>query len=208
MDADESLVVDAVAGSREAFDELVVRYQLRIYNLVRAMSGGGVDADDVTQETFLRAFRAIARFRGESTFRTWLYRIAMNVMKTHQEQRGRRLTLIVSAEPGEHGESAIDRALSSEDLESDVARRDAIDRALADLPENLRAIVTLRDVQGLAYEEIAAVLGIPVGTVESRVFRARQRLRPALAHLVGWSDAGPTAGGCAPGLSRKERGRA
>lgn len=207
MDADESLVVEAVAGSRDAFDELVVRHQLRIYNLVRAMSGGVVDADDVTQETFLRAFRAIARFRGESTFRTWLYRIAMNVMKTHQEQLGRRLTLIVSADPGEHGESAIDRAVSGLDLESDVARRDAIDRALAGLPDDLRAIVTLRDVQGLAYEEIAAVLCVPVGTVESRLFRARQRLRPALAHLVGREDFTGANGGRPAGRIRTEGGR-
>jgi RNA polymerase sigma-70 factor (ECF subfamily) len=182
VDVDRALVAEATAGSREAFDELVARYRVRIYTLVRIQTGGDADAEDLVQETFVRAYRAIGRFRGDSAFRTWLYRIAVNVIKSHAVRRGR--TAIAPA--GERGDGqTLERLPSAENLEEDVARRELIDRALATLPEDMRVVIVLRDVQGLDYREIADVTGLPLGTVESRLFRARQRLRPLLEPLVG-----------------------
>lgn len=188
MDADRTLVDAAAAGNREAFDELVVRYRVRIYNLARILTGGSDDAEDLVQDTFVRAFRAIGRFRGESTFRTWLYRIAVNVIKSHLVRKGRQMKLVQApstpASFEEARESAVERIASPEDLEATVVRRRMIDGALAALPEEMRTVITLRDVQGLEYHEIAEVTGVPLGTVESRIFRARQRLRPLLEPLI------------------------
>ena len=178
MDPDQILVVRAAAGSREAFDEIVRRYRRRVYSLVRALTGGDNEAEDLVQDVFVRAFRAIASFRGDSAFSSWLYRIAINVVHTHLDKRRARaaaMTISVFA----RGRSMEDVA-ASDDLEKDVVRRQAIDRALAELPEDLRVLVVLRDVQGLKYDEIAKIVKMPRGTVESRLFRARQRLRPAL----------------------------
>jgi RNA polymerase sigma-70 factor (ECF subfamily) len=190
VDADRTLVVEAVAGSREAFDELVGRYRTRIYNLARILTGGDADAEDLVQDTFVRAFRAIGGFRGDSTFRTWLYRIAVNVIRSHGAHRSRRMQVVRttptprSASPEDEREAEIERVASTEDLEATIVRRRMIDRALAALPEEMRTVITLRDVQGLEYHEIAEVTGLPMGTVESRVFRARQRLRPMLEPLM------------------------
>lgn len=186
MDADRTLVVEAAAGNREAFDELVGRYRTRVYNLARILTGGDADAEDLVQDTFVRAFRGIARFRGDSAFRTWLYRIAVNVIRSHVAQKGRRMQVVTtSSTPGEEErEPAIERVRSAENLEATVVRRHMIDRALAALPEEMRTVITLRDVQGLEYHEIAEVTGLPLGTVESRVFRARRRLRPLLEPLM------------------------
>lgn len=184
MDADRALVAEAAAGSREAFDELVGRYRSRIYNLARIMTAGGPDADDLAQETFVRAYRAIGRFRGESTFRTWLYRIAVNVIKSDAGRRSREYEPGTPA-PGDYGRfSRIEQMPSSDDLETTLARRQLIDRALASLPPEMRIAITLRDIQGLEYREIADLTGVPIGTVESRLFRARQRLRPLLEPLL------------------------
>jgi len=176
----------AAAGERDAFDELVRRHQTRTYNFVRAMVGDAADAEDLTQEIFIRAYRAIGRFRGDSAFRTWLFRIATNAARTHLGRRGRWRALWPRPAGGDDEAAAgRDDPPSGENLESDIVRRDAIDRALATLSPELRAAVTLRDVEGLEYREIARALDIPIGTVESRIFRARQRLRPLLGSLVG-----------------------
>ncbi|HET7220962.1 MAG TPA: sigma-70 family RNA polymerase sigma factor [Vicinamibacterales bacterium] len=176
MDPDQILVARAAAGSREAFDEIVRRYRRRVYSLVRALTGRDNEAEDLVQDVFVRAFRAIGAFRGDSAFRSWLYRIALNVVHTHLDKRRvRDATLATSL----HAPS-VDDVAAHEDLEKEVVRRQAIDRALADLPEDLRVLVVLRDVHGLKYDEIAKIVKTPRGTVESRLFRARQRLRPAL----------------------------
>ena len=184
IDVDREFVEAAAAGSREAFDELVRRYQRRIFNLARALTSNDGDAEDLAQEAFVRAYRAIRRFRGDSTFKTWLYRVATNVIRTHMARQKRRGAFwgpsLDADEPG-----APARAISREDVEADVIARDAIDKALAGLPEELRIAVTLRDVHGLGYREIADLLDVPIGTVESRIFRGRQRLRPLLAPLLG-----------------------
>jgi RNA polymerase sigma-70 factor, ECF subfamily len=178
-DADADLVRAASGGDRQAFDELVGRHQAALVNLARAMTGGSPDAEDLAQEAFIRAWKGLARFRGESTFRTWLHGIAVNVVRTH---RGRlaRLREVFSTRADEGGRDPIETAAVNERLEDTLAARQQIDRALARLPAELREAVVLRDIQGLDYKEIAAALGVPIGTVESRIFRARQRLRPLL----------------------------
>jgi RNA polymerase sigma-70 factor (ECF subfamily) len=190
-DPDRSLVASAAKGDADAFAGLVARYQASIVNLARALTADDGDADDLAQETFIRAYKSIGRFRGDSTFRTWLYRVAVNVIQSHLKKRARRWRWF--------GPSLDEQAMTGNEssalatpstLEDDTVRREMIDRALAALPADMRIAVTLRDVQGFDYAEIATMLGIPIGTVESRIFRARQRLRPLLASLVGSGGTG------------------
>jgi RNA polymerase sigma-70 factor (ECF subfamily) len=181
LDPDRAFVDAAAGGSREAFDELVRRHQSAIITLARVLTGGRGDADDLAQEVFVRAWRNLGGFRGDSTFRTWLHRVAINVIRTSQMRRGRLARLFVVRG---HDQETADPASGEEPVDATLARRQLIDRALAALPEELRVAVTLRDIQGLDYKEIAAALGVPIGTVESRIFRARQKLRPLLASLM------------------------
>lgn len=184
MDPDRRLVEAAAAGDRNAFDELVRRHQGAIVGLARSLTGGGADAEDLAQEAFVRAWRSLRGFRGDSAFRTWLHQIAINVVRSHHGRLARlRRYLVAPAADADAGADPIDTAPDGLDLEAGVLRRDAIDKALAALPAELREAVVLRDVQGLEYREIADLLGIPIGTVESRIFRGRQRLRPLLEPL-------------------------
>jgi RNA polymerase sigma-70 factor, ECF subfamily len=184
MDPDRGLVDQAARGDREAFDELVRRYQGPIVNLARAMTSSSPDAEDLAQDAFVRAWRSLGRFRSDSLFRTWLYGIAVNVIRTHRG-RGARLRRLFWNAPAGRGDTAnpIERASVGDGIEAPLAMREAIDRALATLPGDMREAVILRDVQGLEYKEIAEALGVALGTVESRIFRARQRLRPLLEGL-------------------------
>jgi RNA polymerase sigma-70 factor, ECF subfamily len=181
LDPDRILVTQAAAGCRESFDELVRRYRRRVYNLVRALTAGDNEAEDLVQDIFVRAYRAIARFRGDSAFRSWLYRIAINVVHTHLDRRRTR-DGGPAMQPREG--DTIDDVPAGDDVEQTFLRRQVIDRALASLPEDLRVLVVLRDVHGLKYDEIAKVVKTPRGTVESRLFRARQKLRPLLEPLI------------------------
>ncbi len=183
MDADRGLVSAAAGGSREAFDELVLRYQGQVVNLVRAMTARDGDSEDLAQEAFIRAWRAIRQFRSDSTFRTWLFGIAINVVRTHRGKRARLRDLFRSSATGEAPSAMLERASVDDGVEAPLAMRQVIDHALATLPDDMREALVLRDVQGLEYGEIAHALGIPIGTVESRIFRARQRLRPLLDTL-------------------------
>jgi RNA polymerase sigma-70 factor (ECF subfamily) len=182
VDVDQELVAQAAAGSREAFDDLVRRHQVSIVSLARALTNGSADAEDLAQEVFIRVWRSLRGFRGESTFRTWLHRVAVNVIHSHHG-RVSRLRRMFQPAPAEPADDPIERAADRADIESEVVMRDAIDKALASLPEEMRVAVTLRDVQGLDYREIATVLDVPIGTVESRIFRGRQRLKPLLEPL-------------------------
>ena len=181
VDPDRAAVDDARAGDSGAFEALVLRYQARIVNYASAMVRDAGAAEDVAQETFVRAWRGLGRFRGESSFRTWLYRIATNVARTHLDRRGRQAriadrSLDDEAEPLQAG----DVPSPAPDPETSLVAREAIDRALAELPDELRLALVLRDVEGLDYQEIAGVTGAPIGTVESRIFRARRRMRTLL----------------------------
>ena len=184
MDPDRGLVEAAAGGDREAFDELVRRHQGPIVSLIRSLTGGGADAEDLAQDVFVRAWRSLSGFRAESTFRTWLHRIAINVVRSHHGRLSRLRRFLQPAPPADaDAPDPIEAAPDALDMENDVMRRDAIARALAAIPEEMREAVVLRDVQGLDYREIADALGVPMGTVESRIFRGRQRLRTLLQPL-------------------------
>ena len=184
MDPDRTLVNEATAGSLDAFEALVRRYQTRIVNFALAIVRDTGEAEDVAQETFIRAHRALGRFRGESSFKTWLYMIATNAARTALDRRGRRERLVdQSLDDDTQTLSAGSVPSGQPDAETTLVTRDAIDRALATLSDDLRVAVVLRDVEGLDYKDIAQVTGAPIGTVESRIFRARQRLRTLLQPL-------------------------
>lgn len=185
---DQELVRRVQEGDRAAFDLLFSRYQHKILNLVSRFVKDSAEVEDVTQEAFIKAFRAIPRFRGDSAFYTWLYRIAINTAKNHLVSRGRRPPSVdIDAEDAEYMESAEPLRLTDDPL-GEIAQDDlkrAIDDVLTGLPDDLRSAVTLREFDGLSYEQIAVILECPVGTVRSRIFRAREaidaRIRPLIA---------------------------
>jgi RNA polymerase sigma-70 factor (ECF subfamily) len=187
MDPDRSLVDAAAAGDRDAFGALVLRYQSRIVSLARTLTSDAAEADDLAQETFVRAYKSIGTFRGDSAFRTWLYRVAVNVINTYLAGRSKRWRWFggTTAADADRQLANVAEPHGGQAIEDAVVRRDLIDRALRSLPPDMRIAVTLRDMHGLDYAEIATALKIPIGTVESRIFRARQRLRPLLEPLVG-----------------------
>ena len=185
VDPDRTAVDDARAGDADAFEALVLRYQARIVNYASAMVRDAGGAEDVAQETFVRAWRGLGRFRGESSFKTWLYRIATNVARTHLGCRARQAQIADRSLDNESAPlQAGDIPPPAPDAETLLVTREEIDRALVELPAALRIALVLRDVEGLDYKEIAGVTGAPIGTVESRIFRARQRLRILLRPLV------------------------
>lgn len=178
VDPDRELVEAAAAGSREAFDELVRRHQAAIVGLARVLTSGHGEAEDLAQEVFVRAWKSLRTFRGDSAFRTWLHRVAINVVRTSQSRTGRLMQMFTGAT-----RDAAEVPSREESVDASLARRQMIERALAALPDDLRVAVTLRDMQGLDYREIADMLDVPIGTVESRIFRARQRLKPLLGAM-------------------------
>lgn len=181
-DPDAELVAAAGEGDGDAFEALVRRYQGRIIGLARGYTRNPADAEDLAQDVFVRLYRSLRRFRGDSLFRTWVYTVALNVIRSHHASRGRREP--VWGDSGADAERAFDPPDGAPDAEITFARREAIERALRELPPDLREAVTLRDVHGLDYREIAEATGAPMGTVESRIFRGRQRLRAALTALL------------------------
>ena len=184
-DPDATLVDAARTGNTEAFETLVRHYQTRMVNFALAIVQDVGEAEDVAQETFLRAYRSLARFRGESSFKTWLYTIATNTARSTLDRRSRRERVSRQSLDDERLGLAADQVPDGlSDAESTLVRRQAIDQALAMLSDEFRVAVVLRDVEGLDYKEIARVTGAPVGTVESRIFRARQRLRMLLRSLM------------------------
>lgn len=181
---DAELVARARGGDRAAFDQLVLRHQDRVYTMAYRMLGNRDEALDAAQEIFLAAYRSLGAFESKARFSTWLYRVTVNRCRDELRKRGTvKHTRPASLEgPGNHAFDppapvAADPASAAETRERD----EAVARAIASLPEETRAAVVLRDVQGLAYEEIAEVLGVPAGTVRSRIFRGRAQLRAALA---------------------------
>jgi RNA polymerase sigma-70 factor (ECF subfamily) len=186
-DLDQALVKRVQAGERRAFDLLVRKYQHKVLGVISRYVNDWAEAQDVAQEAFIRAYRAIANFRGESAFYTWLYKIATNTAKNYLVAQGRRPPGDdLQVDDAQHLESAAklkDSATPERELMREEVERTVFE-AVESLPEELRAAITLREVDGLSYEEIASAMNCPIGTVRSRIFRARdaidQRLRPLL----------------------------
>jgi RNA polymerase sigma-70 factor (ECF subfamily) len=192
VDVDAPLVERVQRGDQRAFELLVVKYQRRIERLIARMVRDVDLVEDIAQETFIRAYRALPNFRGESAFYTWLYRIAVNTAKKAMAglQRDPLMTEAAMASADEDGEDTSrleNESTNGETPESLMASRqiaDTVNAAIEALSEDLRQAITLREIEGLSYDEIAELMGCPIGTVRSRIFRAREaiatRLRPLL----------------------------
>ena len=186
-EGDQQLVERVQKGDKRAFDVLVLKYQHRIYSLVTRFVRDPDEVQDVVQEAFIKAYRALPGFRGESAFFTWLYRIAINTAKYYLVSRARRPPgADVDIEDAEYLESAgalRDLAGPENQLMTEQLRA-VIDKAIRALPEDLRTALTLREFEGLSYEEIAEVMRCPVGTVRSRIFRAREAVDHEILPLI------------------------
>lgn len=176
---DQVLVERVKQGDKRAFDLLVLKYQHKIVNLVQRYVRDPNEAMDVTQEAFIKAYRAIPRFRGDSAFYTWLYRIAINTSKNYLVSMSRR-PLEYDLDLQDPEQNAISNKLRDEDTPEGLLLRDELretmEKTIAGLPEELRLAITLREAEGLSYEEIAQTMDCPVGTVRSRIFRAREAI--------------------------------
>jgi RNA polymerase sigma-70 factor (ECF subfamily) len=190
------LVQRAVAGDQRAFELLVIKYQRRVARLVARMVRDSDLVDDVVQETFIRAYRALHQFRGDAQFYTWLYRIAVNTAKKALVDLRRNPVMNESALRGRDEDdetSRVENELSSDETpETVLAAKEigaAVNAAMEALPEDLRHAVTLREIEGLSYEDIAEVMNCPIGTVRSRIFRAREaisaKVKPLLTNQSG-----------------------
>ncbi|WP_020565530.1 RNA polymerase sigma factor RpoE [Methylosarcina fibrata] len=184
---DEELVLRVQQGDKSAYDLLVIKYQHRIIQLVNRYIKDPSDAQDVAQEAFIKAYRALGNFRGESAFYTWLYRIAINTAKNYLMSRSRRSADaqvdVLDAEqiekaPQLQGMETPERQLLNEEIV------ETIKTAIAKLPEEMRVAIMLREFEGMSYEEIAEAMDCPVGTVRSRIFRAREAIDSKLTPLL------------------------
>ena len=179
-EGERQLVAAARRGDHRAFEALVLKYQDRIYRVVQRMVGGSDVVDDLAQEVFIRAYRAIGDFKGDSSLYTWLYKIALNLCRNHYRTRGRRP---VHEEIGEDGSATVLEA-GGGSPEDEVVRREfweQLRRGLDELPEEQREAVVFCDLEGMSYEEMAQVMAVPIGTVRSRIFRGRRALQERLA---------------------------
>ena len=177
-DTDQQLVQRAQRGDLRAFDLLVLKYQGRIAALVSRYVSDAGEVEDVTQEAFIKAYRALGKFRGDSAFYTWLYRIAANAAKNHLVANGRRPGADATIEDAEGFDEGgmLSESASPEALAMGGELAEVVESALNALPEELKAALMLREFDGLSYDDIADVLGCPVGTVRSRIFRAREAI--------------------------------
>ncbi len=178
---DARWVEAALAGDRDAFGRLVERYQDRLFNTLLRIVGSREDAADAVQDAFVQAYVKLESFRGASQFYTWLYRIAMNVALSRQ--RRRRPMASVDQAKESVGEEPADAAALPEEVVLSQERVEQVQAALADLGDDHRQILVLREIEGCAYETIAEILDLPVGTVRSRLFRARMQLKERLSGL-------------------------
>jgi RNA polymerase sigma-70 factor (ECF subfamily) len=172
-------------GRRDAFDELVAAYESTVHRILGQLNVVGSDVEDLTQDVFLRVYRNLHRFRGQSSFYTWLYRITVNVFFDHNKKRKRadvRLTRLQSALVDASNQGPDPQDPFSATLEA--LTQDAFSRAIARLPEPFRDVVAMREVDDLSYEEIAMITGISIGTVRSRLSRARARLKETLRPVL------------------------
>ena len=195
-DSDFQLVERAVAGDQRAYELLVIKYQRRIERLIGRMVRDTDLVQDIAQETFIRAYRALHQFRGEAQFYTWLYRIAVNTAKKALMDLKRDPLVyestLAGADDGDETSRLGNEPINEETPETVLAAREiaaAVNAAMEALPADLREAVSLRDIEGLSYEEIALAMACPIGTVRSRIFRAREaisaRVRPLLQNQMG-----------------------
>jgi len=184
---DKELVLRVQQGDKSAFDLLVIKYQHRIIQLVNRYIKDPSEAQDVAQEAFIKAYRALGNFRGESAFYTWLYRIAINTAKNYLVSRSRRYSdYHVDVQDAEQVENAtqLKGMETPEYLLFNDEIINAINLAIDNLPENMKTAIILREFEGLSYEEIAQTMDCPVGTVRSRIFRAREAIDEKLSPLL------------------------
>ncbi len=186
---DQQLVERAQRGDKHAFGLLVSKYQRKLGRLLSRFIRDPTEVEDVTQEAFIKAYRALPTFRGDSAFYTWLYRIGINTAKNYLVALGRRAPTTTSID-NEDAES-IDDGDQLRDLntpENQLMSRqvaETVNQSLEQLPEELRTAITLREIEGLSYEDIANIMSCPIGTVRSRIFRAREAIAEKLRPLIG-----------------------
>jgi len=186
---DQQLVERAQRGDKKAFELLVGKYQRKLGRLLSRFIRDAAEVEDVTQEAFIKAYRALPTFRGDSAFYTWLYRIGINTAKNYLVAMGRRAptTTEIDSEEAEGFEDGT----QLHDLntpENEMATRqiaDTVNQTLGELPEELRTAITLREIEGLSYEDIANIMNCPIGTVRSRIFRAREAIAIKLRPMLG-----------------------
>lgn len=183
--ADAVLVEAAQRGDRDAFGQLVVRYQDRLFNTLLRVAGSPEDAADAVQDAFVQAYVKLDSFRGASQFYTWLYRVAMNIVLSRRRRRRPARSLDDAKE--NRGDEPVDASPAPEDALLARERAERVQAALDDLGADHRAIMVLREIEGCSYEAIAEILELPVGTVRSRLFRARMQLREKLCSSLGES---------------------
>ena len=201
----EYLIVQRVLeGDTNAFEELVLEYEKKVYNVALRMLNNSEDAADMTQEAFIKAYNSLSGFRGDSKFSVWLTRIVSNLCLDFMRSRNRRPTVSLSVEDDDGEDVQLDIADSSQSPEELLERsltRESVRRGLQSLPEDYREILLLREIQGLSYDEIADVLDIEVGTVKSRIFRGRKKLCDYLikdGNIPEFVSSGKTRGGGLP----------
>lgn len=197
-DTDKQLVEKVQAGDKRAFDLLVLKYQPKVLGLISRYVQDSNEVQDVAQEAFIKAYRALPRFRGDSAFYTWLYRIAINTAKNHLVSRGRRPPgTDVDVEDAEYYEAG-GALRDQENPESQLFRDElsaVVNAAIKALPDDLRTAVTLREFDGLSYEDISEIMDCPVGTVRSRIFRAREAIDKQIQMQLDGSTPSKVPGG-------------
>jgi RNA polymerase sigma-70 factor (ECF subfamily) len=196
-DADRSLVLRCQANDAQAFNEIVARYKNRVFNYICRMVGPGPDAEDLAQDTFVRAYLSIGSFESRATLNTWLFRIATNLCIDYLRRSSRAKFRSLSRHEDEDGEandedwSIPDNRFEPQQLLLAKELERELNRALMELPDKLRTVVILFDIEGVPYEDIARILNCPLGTVKSRLFSARMALRKRLQPYVNGSLEGP-----------------
>jgi len=188
-EVDQQLVERAQRGDKHAFELLVSKYQRKLARLLSRFIRDSTEVEDVTQEAFIKAYRALPTFRGDSAFYTWLYRIGINTAKNYLVAMGRRAptTTEIDSEEAE-GYEDNDQLHDLNTPENQLASKqvaETVNQTLGELPEELRTAITLREIEGLSYEEIAGIMNCPIGTVRSRIFRAREAIAAKLKPLLG-----------------------
>ena len=188
-EVDQQLVERAQRGDKRAFELLVLKYQRKLGRLLSRFVRDAAEVEDVTQEAFIKAYRALPSFRGDSAFYTWLYRIGINTAKNYLVALGRRAPTSTGFDNEEaEGFEDADQLRDSSTPESELEGKEiaaTVNRAMDALPKDLRTAITLREIEGLSYEEIASAMNCPVGTVRSRIFRARDAIAAELRPLLG-----------------------